>query len=329
MELLLTGLKLVEAVNTANNYKMDIFYQLKTRLKEEGAECSIVSASHIPELESEILLLFKDSLINAGLYKKYIQDYFDFTITDKNLSVSSLIIIATPSSQVNVKFTVNKSFYWFKIPPIYSDRINVTGNIKNITSQIFNRNGYKTIPVILPKKLLAAHSGIAKFGKNNLCYVPGMGSYHRLTVFASDLQYKYDSWQDLKVLDKCNSCNACYNNCPTSAISNERFIIKAERCLTYFNEQQYPFPGWIDARSHNSIIGCMKCQDICPENKKYLSDKENKEEFSKTETRLILEGVSFKELPEKLQLKLKNLCLKNYYIQLSRNLEVLIKNKLT
>jgi epoxyqueuosine reductase len=307
--------------------KNGYFKQLKTKLKEKDAECIIVSASHIPELESEINLLYKDSLIDEGLYEKYIQDYFDFSITNKYPLVRSLIIIATPSPQIDVKFNINESFFWSKIPPAYSDRKNVTGNIKNITSQIFDSNGYKTIPVILPKKLLAVHSGLARFGKNNLSYVSGMGSYHRLTVFASDLACMYDSWQNLQILDKCSSCNACHNNCPSSAISNDQFVIKAERCLTYFNEQLDPFPKWIDTKWHNSIVGCMRCQSICPENKKYISAIENKEEFSKTETSLILKGIPFKELPERLQLKIKNLSLEFYYKQLSRNLAVLIDNK--
>lgn len=183
---------------------MDIFKQLEIELKKHGSKCSILSAGHIPELEAEIDLLYKNSFIEEEFYKKYLNDYFDFSIAERQSSVQSLIIIATPSPPINIKFNVNGSFYKYKIPPMYTDKKIVNGNIKNITRRLFDNNGYNTIPVVLPKKLIAVHSGLAKFGKNNICYVQGMGSYNRITLFGSDLPWGNDSWQDLKILDQRN-----------------------------------------------------------------------------------------------------------------------------
>jgi epoxyqueuosine reductase len=302
---------------------MDIFNQLKSKLKEYGAECRIVSANHIPEMETEIDKLYKDSLINEEIYKKYVERYFDFSIAT-NPQIRSLIIIATPSPQINVRFNVNGASYMLKVPPVYSDKKIVTGFIKEITTQLFDGNGYNTIPIVLPKKLLAAHSGLAKFGKNNISYVTDMGSYHRITVFGSDILCPNDSWQEIQMLERCESCSICFKNCPTGAIRKDRFVVQAERCLTYFNEQVNPFPEWIDYSWHNSIIGCMRCQSVCPENKKYTSAKEYHDEFSEIETRFILNGIAFKNLPEELQVKLKNLCFEPCYVQVSRNLNVLL-----
>lgn len=307
---------------------MDIYAQLRTKLKDSGAEYKVVSASHIPELESEYYLSLTSLQIDKQFVKKSILDYIDFSVTKKYPTVQSLIIIATPSPEIELIFSHNEKIYCLNIPPHYSDRLKVTGNIKNITSQIFNTNGYQTFSVVLPKKLLAVHSGLAKYGKNNISYISGMGSYHRLTVFASDLPCDNDSWQELQVLERCNKCKACQNNCPTSAISATHFLIKAERCLTYYNEQLEPFPNWIDPKSHNSIIGCMRCQNICPENKKYKSVLQKNEKFSKTETSLILSGIPFEQLPERLQLKISNLSLLRYYKHLARNVRILIENKL-
>jgi epoxyqueuosine reductase len=156
-----------------------------------------------------------------------------------------------------------------------------------------------------------------------------MGSYHRLTVFATDLPCKYDPWQNLQILERCSKCKACLHNCPTGAISGDNFLIKAERCLTLFNERLAPFPNWIDPKSHNSVIGCMRCQITCPENKEYKSVLVKENFFSETETNLILKGSPFEELPEVLQLKINNLSLKRYYKHLSRNIKVLIENELT
>jgi len=307
---------------------MDIYAQLKTKLKDSGAEYKVVSASHIPELESEYYLLLRSMQIDKQFVKRSLLNYIDFSVTKKYPTVQSLIIIATPSPEIELIFNHDEKSYCLNIPPHYSDRLKVTGNINNITSQIFNTNGYQTFSIVLPKKLLAVHCGLAKYGKNNLSYISGMGSYHRLTVFASDLPCDHDSWQELQMLERCSSCKACQNNCPTGAISAAQFLVKAERCLTYYNEQLEPFPEWIDPKSHNSIIGCMRCQNICPENKNYISVVSNKEKFSKTETSFILQGIPFEELPEKLQLKISNLSLLRYYKHLPRNIEILVENKL-
>jgi len=305
---------------------MELYNQLRARLKEYGAECRIVSASHIPELEAEYNLSLANSQIDKQFLKTSIQDYIDFSVLKKYPTIRSLIIIATPSPQVEVEFCYDGTTHCLIIPPHYSDRIKVTGNIKNITSQIFDNNGYRTFSVVLPKKLLAVRSGLARYGKNNISYVPGMGSYHRLTVFASDLPCDEDSWQNLQLLDRCSKCKACQNNCPTAAIGSDHFIIRAERCLTYANELLEPFPEWLDSKSHNSVIGCMRCQSICPENIKYQSSVIHKNKFSETETNLILNGFPFEGLPANLQLKLNKLSLKRYYKHLARNIKVLIES---
>ena len=306
---------------------MDIFRNLEARLKEYGAECRIISASHIPELKSEYNKSISGQQIDKQFVKGNIQNYIDFSASDRYPTIQSIIIIASPSPEIEVKFELNEKIYSLKIPPHYSDRLKVTGNIRRITSQLFEENGYQTFSIVFPKKLLAVRSGLARYGKNNISYVSGMGSYHRLTAFASDLPCIHDSWQKQQILDRCSNCKACLHNCPTGAISGDRFLIKAERCLTFFNERSGPFPNWINPESHNSIVGCMRCQNICPENKKYKSVLVKENIFSERETSLILKGSPIEELPEILQIKISDTGIERYYKQLSRNIKVLIENE--
>ena len=166
---------------------MDIWNQLNTRLKAYGAVCGIVSACNIPELGSEYNRSLTCPEIDKQFVKKSIDNYIDFSIIATYPSIQSLIIIATPSPEIEVEFQHDERIYNLRIPPHYSDRIKVKRNIRDITSQIFDENGYRTFSIVFPKKLLAVRCGLAKYGKNNLSYVAGMGSYHRLTAFASDL----------------------------------------------------------------------------------------------------------------------------------------------
>lgn len=305
---------------------MDIYSQFQSKLKDFGARCRIVSLNHIQELESEFNKPINDSLVDKNLYETYIKGYIDFSVKEKYPSALSLIIIATPSPQVDLKFQIENKDFKLKIPPMYSDRVEVTGRIKKITSDIFDNNGYNTFSVVLPKKLIAVKSGLAQYGKNNLTYVDGMGSYHRLTLFATDLPCENDCWRKVQILDKCEKCLACQKKCPTSAIRKDKFVINAERCLAYLNEQSGTFPDWINTSTHNCIIGCIKCQDSCPENKKYNSVSIIKEEFNEKETLMILNNIPFEELPVDIQTKINNLCLKYYYKHLSRNISPLIEN---
>ncbi len=307
---------------------MDIYNQLKIELNAYDAECRMVSVNHIPELESVYCNLFEKSLLDKQLYDKYIS-YIDFLTKEKYPTALSLIIVATPSYRADLKFQFKNKNFSLKIPPIYSDKETVTDRIKKLTSEIFNKNGYNTFPVVLPKKLIAVKSGLAKYGKNNLAYINGMGSYHRLTLFATDLPCDYDTWQtETQTLDRCKKCLACQKICPTSAISKNKFLINAERCLSYFNEQPAQFPAWIDSSSHNCIVGCLKCQEICPENKNYASTFTTKETFDERETQMILANVPYEKLPEDLQTRISNLCLKYYYNKLSRNISPLIENQI-
>lgn len=41
---------------------MDIYKQIKIKLRTHGATCRILSADHIPKLESEINLLYKNPI---------------------------------------------------------------------------------------------------------------------------------------------------------------------------------------------------------------------------------------------------------------------------
>jgi epoxyqueuosine reductase len=180
----------------------------------------------------------------------------------------------------------------------------------------------------LPLKLLAVRSGLGQYGKNNICYVPGMGSFLQLVALYSDLPCQEDSWQDAQVMQRCKSCNACRLKCPTGTIPSDRFLLRAERCIVFHNEKQgdVSFPAWMDPSSHNCLIGCMLCQRVCPVNRDFLGWIEGKEEFSEEETSLLIEGVKMDKLSTTTVEKLKRLDFVRFYDKFPRNLGVFSKN---
>jgi epoxyqueuosine reductase len=139
-------------------------------------------------------------------------------------------------------------------------------------------------------------------------------------AFYSDYPAIDDCWQTAELMKSCAKCQACLRNCPTGAISTERFLLHAERCLTYLNEKGGDFPGWVNPACHNTLVGCLKCQDICPENSPFGKWIEPWEEFSAAESLLLMQGGPPEKLSLSLRKRLLNLGLLEYIELLPRNI---------
>jgi epoxyqueuosine reductase len=138
-----------------------------------------------------------------------------------------------------------------------------------------------------------------------------------------------DSWQEATMMKNCEECELCLRACPTGAIPSDRFLLHAERCITYHNEKKgtVPFPKWMEVSWHNCIIGCMRCQRACPQNKKVIQWTEEEEEFSEEETTLILKDVPHDKLPTATLRKLEHLSLVDYHDSLARNSRIFLKKR--
>ena len=189
--------------------------------------------------------------------------------------------------------------------------------------------GYSVVTAVVPKKLLAVRSGLAAYGKNNITYVPGSGSFHRLVAFHTDVHCEEDPWQEPTMVERCQNCEACLRRCPTGAITADRFLLRAERCLTFHNEKDsaVAFPEWLDPAWHTCLVGCMYCQLVCPENRHVAQWVEEGPRFSQEETALILQGVAPGQLPDAALDGLKQFGLLDIYEVLARNLRVLLDHR--
>jgi epoxyqueuosine reductase len=126
-------------------------------------------------------------------------------------------------------------------------------------------------------------------------------------------------------MEECDKCKACLKACPTRAINPDRFLIHAERCLTFLNEGSEKFPEWIDPAWHNSLVGCMKCQLVCPVNKRFAKWVEEAEVFDEAETESILNGVPLDRLPPETVHKLNRSYMVDSLDVLPRNLRAVLR----
>lgn len=299
-----------------------IINELQSEFRKIHAKFRIVSIIHLKELQTEIDELKQNGLLAKKFFKQYLND-FSFKSPKKLPHARSIIVIGVPQKMIPIKFFYKGKRHETVIPPtyVYSE---IQNTCKDILSQIFKTKGYNVDRAILPLKLLAVRSGLAKYGRNNICYIDGIGSFSRLEAFYIDYEFFEDNWHEKQLMKSCDACSLCQNACPTHCIPKERVLIHADHCLTYLNESEEAFPLWVTKQAHNALVGCMRCQLVCPHNKKFLHLSRKSVTFTKEETLSILQKTPRKQLSKKLAEKLMHFDLDEYYTILGRNLTVLL-----
>jgi epoxyqueuosine reductase len=292
-------------------------------VEERGWKSRIVPISHLADLREAICGRYEHGLIDETLYREQL-GFFSFDPPIDLPGACSIIIVAVPAPQMRIIFHWQDKRVPVIVPPTYVSYTPRTKRVQEVLAAWLQHEGRRLAKPQLPLKTLAVRSGLADYGRNNICYVPGMGSFLQFVGAFSDLSGDGDPWREPKALDRCESCIACMRHCPTGAITNDRFLLRAELCLTYHNEAAGDFPGWIDPSWHHCLIGCLRCQTICPENKAVLDWFEDRAEFSDQETTLFIQRVPLDRLPVETLAKLKNLEINEDYRHLCRNLSMII-----
>jgi len=311
---------------------MNSFLKKLNRFGIKGSIMPIDALENIENLMNKTAEKYPDISINL---KKYI-DKFEYGTAKNSKEFKSIIILAVKSPVTKIFFTQKNKIHIELMPPMYlydcsveneSKQINIE-KITNILNSILHENNFKAVKSNLPCKALAVLSGLAKYGKNNLCYVEEFGSYIWLGAYLSDCPAeKYIQPKEF-IMKECESCNLCEKNCPSGAISSQRFPIHHNKCITYFNESENLLPNWINPLWHNALIGCMRCQIVCPKNKNLITKSPDSILFSEEETDQILNGVSIENLTSKTLCKLKAINFLENYTLLSRNLKLLLEKSL-
>ncbi|OGD35882.1 hypothetical protein A2V94_07665 [Candidatus Atribacteria bacterium RBG_16_35_8] len=303
---------------------------LNNFLKKYNYKAGIIPFKRLKELEDDINGLYKNKYINEAIYKLYLSN-FSYNIEEGRYSFKpeSVIIIAVPRPQNRICFNIENKRLPVIVPPAYIGQRKINLKIKDILDCYLGGTGYKVLHTRsqVPEKLIAAYSGLTWYGKNNISYIREFGSFFHLASFFSNISCDYENWHGKKELEDCLECRECMKNCPTGAITDKRFLIHAERCLTFFNEEPGDFPAWVNPQSHNCLVGCMKCQIICPYNKPFINYIEDIGEFTAEETEILLRSLPDEKLTPSIKDKIELLDLQNFISVIPRNLKVLLKKE--
>jgi epoxyqueuosine reductase len=297
--------------------------RLLTELYNNGYKARFVSIERLRNLKEEIGELLDSGVVEKELYEKELKG-ISYDYTNELPGAKSILVVGMPQPMIKLSLPWGGKTQEVVIPPVYTAETDK--QVMRIMETLLNSEDFTFVKAALPLKLLAVKSGLSMYGRNNISYIPELGSFNKLIAFITDMPCIEDSWQDVRTMPACANCNACLKNCPTEAIDPKRFVIHINKCVTYYNEYSGEFPAWLNSNSHNSLVGCMRCQTICPANIGCIKTIEINDAFSEDEISLILNNTEINTLPEKTKNTLEKLNLTDYHKEniLSRNLNVLI-----
>jgi epoxyqueuosine reductase len=113
------------------------------------------------------------------------------------------------------------------------------------------------------EKPLARAAGLGWQGKHTNLVSREFGSW----LFLGAIYTASDLPRDAAEIDRCGSCNACQEICPTAAFPAP-YKLDARRCISYLTiENKGPIPHEFRKAIGNRIYGCDDCLAVCPWNK--------------------------------------------------------------
>jgi epoxyqueuosine reductase len=164
--------------------------------------------------------------------------------------------------------------------PIYASAYKTANRFLNDLalklSRKMQRDGYLTLPIpasqvvdkenwyaAISHKAVARVAGLGWQGKHTNLLSRELGNWFFLGSIFTTLDFEPDKAEG----EKCGSCTACLDICPTNAFPAP-FQLDARRCISYLTiEHKGPVPEELRALMGNRIYGCDDCLAVCPWNK--------------------------------------------------------------
>jgi epoxyqueuosine reductase len=293
-------------------------------LAAAGWTARVVAAERIEELRDRVAGVLASGEL-PGPTARHIDGELAFAWPDGVPDARAVVVAATPRPLTRATLTMGGEPREVVVPPHYAGYRTVPDGLAAALGEALASSGHAAARFEPPLKTLAACAGLACYGRNNVAYVPGLGSYLMLAACATDAPPPADAvWGEPLRLDRCERCSACLRACPSGAIRADRFLLQTDRCLTMANEDEAPFPDWVDPAWHHCAVGCLRCQQSCPENAAVELRIAPAETFDEREAAAVLAATPGEGLPPATREKLERCGLDYSPALIARNLNALL-----
>ena len=183
-------------------------------------------------------------------------------------SKQTVVVIAKPSPAHSVCFRLEERSFDALLPPTY---FRYRASFDEVRADLAENGlpGAQVDHLMGPLKAIAGRLGHVRYSCNNISYEKEFGSYMQLYGFWTDAKLpkmQPDGGVEPSLLPQCENCSICWSVCPTDAIREDRVLLRAERCLTFINENAGDWPEWLNSTGHHCLLGCLECQRACPAN---------------------------------------------------------------
>jgi len=266
----------------------DLWRQIVDDLAGDGIHARAVPVERLDDVRARVARALGDADLPSTVAAA-VADDVAFALPESRRAWRSIVVfaLARPLTQATLRW--HGAEHTVPVPPHYAGYHRVPRAVARHVDQLLRPAGFAAAHLEPPLKTLAACAGLARYGRNNVAYVDGLGSWLQLGACVTDAPPPDDAiWGEPRLLERCARCTACLRACPTGAIGGERFLLHTERCLTYHNESHAPFPGWLDPSVHHTAVGCLRCQKACPEDRAAGLVEATPERFDEAETATIL-----------------------------------------
>ncbi|PJZ30577.1 tRNA epoxyqueuosine(34) reductase QueG [Leptospira kmetyi] len=242
----------------------EIISEFKNLIESSGFDLYGICDAKIPQEDRDNIL----SWVKDGKHGKmeWYPKNMDLRLDFKNLGFDPVSVIALGTIYNDPEYDEfsRKMSYRFSRYAIGEDYHRVLRRLAKPLIQALQtkypnhkfRQGVDSLPV--PEKVLARMAGLGWKAKNTNLIHPEFGSFFFITVILTDLPVHT---AQIEVKDRCGTCTACIDSCPTGAL--EPYRIDAGKCISHHTLEDSSLKI---ENTHGWLAGCDVCQDVCPWN---------------------------------------------------------------
>ncbi len=268
---------------------------------ERGYRIATGGVTVLQEVKSEL-----DTRRRSGeLERSFQQAYLDSFCYERSSNAigdpRAVLMVAMPRPAHRLVFEFEDGPFATILPPTYLRYRPLFETLRDdLTAEVPELRDHLEM-LQAPLKLISCRLGLTSYGRNNVTYIPGWGSYLQLLGYVSDVDIGVPAdWTPVpaRLMPECEGCDLCASACPTGAINDDRILLHAECCTTLISESEGDLRGPLSARC---LFGCLECQEICPVNKGLLRVESAGVNFNRRETEKLLAGQMDTGIQEKLR----------------------------